>query len=97
MFNKLKEVKDLRSQAKQLQNSLGQESVTVEHKDCSMKMDGNQKITHISLSKKYLSADNKEKLEGIVIHLHEEALKKVQRIMMKKMKEQGGFNLPGMS
>ncbi len=98
MFNKLKEVKDLRNQAKTLQNSLAQESVEVTNKDCSMTMDGNQKITKLDINEKYLEKSEKTKLEEIIIDLHEQATKKVQKIMMKKMREQGGFdNFPGMN
>jgi len=98
MFNKLKQIKDLRSQAKTLQNALAQESVTVNVKDCSMTMDGNQKITQVNIDPRYLNLDQKQSLEKIIIELQEDALKKVQKIMMTKMREQGGFdNLPGLS
>ncbi len=98
MFNKLKQVKDLRSQAKTLQNSLSTESVTAEVKNCSMTMDGNQKITNLHIDPKYLEPKQKEALEKIIISLQEESQKKVQKIMMGKMREQGGFdNFPGLS
>lgn len=96
MFSKLKQVKELRSQAKTLQNSLAQETVSVEYKDCRLKMDGNQKILEIHIDPKYLNTESKTKLESIIKELHEQGLKKVQRIMMNKMKEQGGFDLPGL-
>ncbi|MGB0757298.1 MAG: YbaB/EbfC family nucleoid-associated protein [Patescibacteria group bacterium] len=97
MFNKLKEVKDLRDQAKSLQNKLAEETVSVEHKGCSLKMDGNQKILSLTIADNLLSKDNKSKLESILIELHAQALKKVQKVMMQKMREQGDFNLPGLS
>lgn len=98
MFNKLKQVKDLRSQAKTLQNSLAEEAIEVTNKDCSMKMDGNQKIINLDIDEKYLEKSQKSKLENVVIELHEQATKKVQKVMMQKMREQGGFdNFPGMS
>ena len=98
MFNKLKQVKDLRSQAKTLQNSLAEEAIEVTNKDCSMKMDGNQKIINLDIDEKYLEKSQKSQLENVVIELHEQATKKVQKVMMQKMREQGGFdNFPGMS
>lgn len=97
MFNKLKEVKDLRDQAKSLQSKLAEEKVTVEHKSCSMTMDGNQQILKLSLADDLMAKDQKTKLEAALIDLHAQALKKVQKVMMQKMREQGGFNLPGMS
>lgn len=96
MFSKLKQVKDLRSQAKTLQNSLSQETISAEHKDCRLKMDGNQKILELHIDPKYLNAESKSKLENIIKELHAEGLKKVQRVMMSKMKEQGGFDMPGL-
>lgn len=97
MFNKLKQVKDLRDQAKSLQSKLAEESVTVEHKGCTMKIDGNQKILNLDINQELLSANNKQKLEETIVKLHEDALKKVQKVMMQKMREQGGFDgFPGM-
>lgn len=92
MFNKLKQVKDLRSQAKQLQNDLAKEIIQVNHKDCVMKMDGNQKITELSLADDLLNQGSKKKLEEAIIELHGQALKKVQKIMMQKMRDGGGLD-----
>ncbi len=97
MFNKLKQVKDLRDQAKTLQNKLAEETVTADYKGSTMKIDGNQKILALDIAEELLNPSNKAKLEETVIKLHEDALKKVQKVMMQKMREQGGFDgFPGM-
>lgn len=96
MFSKLKQVKDLRRQAKTIQSTLAEEKVTITYKECSLTMDGNQKILSVSLDNKYLTPDQKEKLEHIVKELYEQATKKVQKIMIEKMKKQGDFKLPGL-
>ena len=49
MFNKLKQVKDLRSQAKAMQDSLSQESVTLDKGGIKLTMDGNMKITKLEI------------------------------------------------
>lgn len=100
MFNKLKQFKDLRSQAKNLQNTLSQESVTVEASFGKVKltMDGNLGVTNIFIDDELLSPDKKDKLQTALKDAHAEAMKKMQRIMAMKMKEMGGLpNIPGLS
>ena len=98
MFNKLKQFKDLRSQAKQMQDALSQESVNVSNNGISLTMDGNLKITKVDVDPDLLNPDKKEKLENAFKSAHEDALKKMQRIMAMKMKEMGGLpNIPGLS
>ncbi|MBU1131499.1 YbaB/EbfC family nucleoid-associated protein [Patescibacteria group bacterium] len=97
LFSKLNQIKDLKEQAKNLQSQLAQESVTAEKCGVTLVMDGNQKITKLDISEEYLAPEKKEQLENLLIDLHDEAIKKVQRLMAEKMKASGGFNLPGMS
>ncbi|PIR12849.1 DNA-binding protein [Candidatus Falkowbacteria bacterium CG11_big_fil_rev_8_21_14_0_20_39_10] len=91
MFNKLKHLKDLRSQAKTLQNSLAGESVTVKKNGVKITMDGNMEITSIDISEDL----SKEKLEETLKDLINQAIKKTQRIMAQKMQAMGGF--PGLT
>jgi len=90
MFSKLKQFKDLRSQAKTMQDALGQETVTVEKKGVKIIMDGNMEIKEISTPEGL----KKESLDGILKEAINEAIKKTQRLMAKKMQEMGGF--PGL-
>lgn len=91
MFNKLKHLKDLRSQAKQMQNALGQESITIEKGGIKIVMNGNMEITSLSINENL----SKESLEGMMADCINEGIKKTQRLMAKKMQEMGGF--PGLS
>mgnify|MGYP005855736357 CR=1 FL=1 len=50
MFNKIKQIKDLRSQAKTLQNTLAQESITTEKAGITIIMNGNSEITSLKIS-----------------------------------------------
>ncbi|MBT3690563.1 YbaB/EbfC family nucleoid-associated protein [bacterium] len=96
LFNKLNQIKDLKSQAKDLQGQLAEESITVEKHGTTIIMDGNQKMTKLDINPEYLNTEKKEKLEELLKNLHSDAIKKVQRVMAEKMRAQGGFNLPGM-
>lgn len=100
MFNKLKQFQDLRHQAKQIQNTLAGESVTVKTAGDKiiMTLDGNLKMTALAIADDLLAPDKKEKLQDGIKEAHAEALKKMQRIMALKMKEMGGLpNIPGLS
>lgn len=100
MFQKLKQFKDLRTQAKTLQNKLADESVTIKAAGdmVVMTMDGNLKMTGLAIDDQLMSMDKKAKLQEAIKEAHADALKKMQRIMAMKMKEMGGLsNLPGLN
>jgi len=90
MFSKLKHLKDLRSQAKTIQNVLSNESIEVEKGGIKIIMDGNMEVKSISINEEL----SKEKLEGMMIGCINEAIKKTQRLMAQKMQEMGG--IPGL-
>ncbi len=90
MFNKLKQIKDLRSQAKTMQSMLADETVTAEKNGITITMNGNMEITDVKLPE---NTDN-AKLEKSLAACLNDAIKKTQKIMAKKMQEMGGF--PGL-
>lgn len=92
MFNQLKQFKELRDQAKTLQNALAQQSITVEKKGVTLTVDGNQEVKEIKISPELTPAE----LENILPSLINEANDKVKKIMAQTMQSLGGFNLPGM-
>ncbi len=90
MFNKLKQFKDLRSQAKTMQEELSKETVTVEKGGIKVVMDGNMKVSSISIN-----PDMEHRaIEKTMTDNINEALKKTQKMMAQKMQEMGG--VPGM-
>lgn len=91
MFGKLKQLKDLRSQAKTMQNALSTEKVEVEKNGIKMVMNGNMELTEMSINNDI----SKEDIARTSKDLFNEAVKKTQKIMAKKMQEMGGF--PGLS
>lgn len=88
MFNKLRQLKDLRSQAKKMQNILAEESIEVEKGGVKIIMNGNMKITSITINENL----SKDSLEGMLADSVNEAIKKTQKIMAIKMQETG--NMP---
>ncbi len=100
MFNKLKQFKDLRDQAKTMQSALAEETVTVKTAGDKvvMTMDGNLKMTGLAIDPEMLKPENQNKLQEAIKEAHAEAMKKMQRIMAMKMKDMGGMpDLTGLS
>lgn len=97
MFNKLKQFKDLRSQAKQFQNALAAERVegSAEWGKVKVAMDGNHEVLSVSIDPELLTTDKKEKLEAAVRDATRDAIKKVRDIMAKKMRS-GELKMPDM-
>lgn len=99
MFNKLKQVKDLRDQAKKLQGALSGESAVGEAAWGKVKItiDGNQNIQSVDIDPEFLSADKKADLEKAIMEASNDAIKKIQKVMAKKIQSMGGLDLPGMN
>ncbi len=87
MFNKLKQFKDLRDQAKTMQNALATEKVTAEKQGVTIEMNGNMEVLSVVISQDL----PKEQLAGICRDVFNDAVKKTQRVMAKKMQEMGGL------
>ncbi len=100
MFNKLKQIKDLRNKAKTLQNELATETATgsAAWGKVKIKMDGNQKIQSVEIDPEFLNSNQKKQLENAIKEAFEDAIKKIQRIMVNKMKNMpGGLDIPGLN
>lgn len=93
MFNKLKQVKDLRSRAKELQSKLGEEKVegSAGFGKVKVTMDGNHEVVSVSIDEGQMN--DKTKLEGNVKEAVNDASKKLQRVLASKMKDLGGMDL----
>lgn len=84
-------LKDIRSQAKKMQDVLAEETINVEKAGIKLTMNGNLEVKEISIA-----ADlAKEKIETGIKDAINEAIKKTQKIMAQKMQEMGGF--PGLN
>lgn len=97
MFSKLKQYKDLRSQAKTMQSALAQETVHADGAGGKIQiiMDGNQQITGLDIDADMLQPAKKEELQRALKDTFNGIVKKAQMAMAKKAKEMGTLNLPG--
>ena len=90
MFEKLKQLKDLRDKAKQLQNALSGETITADKGGIKITMDGNMNVSSVVLEKEMTKDEVEKKMPEAI----NETIKKTQRVMAEKMRAMGG--LPGM-
>ena len=99
MFSKLKEIKNLRNQAKTLQNTLKDEHIetTAAWGKIKVKMNGNQEVEHVDIDRELMSPEKKTDLEKAIKEAVNDANHKVQKIMAEKVRKQGGLNIPGLS
>lgn len=91
MFNKLKQFKDLRSKAKTVQSALSEETIIEERNGVKIVLNGNLEVQKVSINKEL----SKEEQEAALKSCFNDAVKKAQKVMAKKLQEMGG--LPGLS
>jgi len=91
MFSKLKQFKDLRSQAKVMQNALAQETVTEEKNGVKIVLNGNMEVISLNLNEGLSKTSQEEALKSCF----NEAVKRAQRLMAKKLQDMGG--MPGLN
>ncbi|MFA6028139.1 MAG: YbaB/EbfC family nucleoid-associated protein, partial [Patescibacteria group bacterium] len=98
MFEKLKQYKDLRKQAKQIQNTLAQETVHASALSGQLNiiMDGNQKVLSVEVAPELLNPDKKKYLEDGLKDLYDNASSALQKLMAQKMRS-GDLKMPDMS
>lgn len=99
MFDQLKNLKNLRDQAKKLQDSLSQ--IIIEESDLGgqikLKMNGNQEIISFELAPELLTSENKEKIEESIKNTFNKAKDNAQKQAAYKMQAEGGMpNIPGL-
>jgi len=88
MFSKIKHLKDLRNQAKTMQNALAEEVITVERSGIKLTIDGNQEVRSLTFEREL----PKDELERELPKLINEANEKIKRIMAQKMQSMAGFD-----
>ncbi|TAK03613.1 YbaB/EbfC family DNA-binding protein [Patescibacteria group bacterium] len=91
MFNKIKAVKNLRDQAKIMQNAL--EEVVAEGEagwgKVKVKLNGNQRILDIEIADELMA--DKSKLVELLKEAFADAVKKLQKQLAGRMKDMGGL------
>lgn len=91
MFSKLKQFQDLRSQAKTMQSALSQETITEEKNGVKVVLNGNMEVTSITLNESL----SKSSQEDVLKTCFNDAVKRAQRLMAKKLQDMGG--IPGLN
>ncbi len=92
MFEKLKQIKDLRSQAKTMQSALASESVTAEKSGVTITLNGNLEMTAVAIA----DGMTKAQIEKAVLESANEAVKKAQKVIAAKMQAMGGLSQFGL-
>ena len=92
MFNKIKAIKDLRHQAKQMQNALDlvEAEGTAAWGKIKVKINGNQKILDVQIDDELMQ--DKAKLQEALKEAFNDAVKNAQKGMASTMKEMGGLD-----
>lgn len=99
MFDKLKQIKNLQSQAMQLKEILANEDVegTAAFGKVKITMDGNQKVLAVQIDPELSS--QRESLQMALAEAFNDATEKVHKLIAEKLKDYGlpgGMDLPGM-
>ncbi len=93
MFSKIKAIKDMRDQAKDLQRSL--EGIIAEGSGArgkvTIKMNGNQKVLAVQISEEIVG--NKHDLETAVTEAFNDVMKNMQKELSANMKNLGGAEM----
>jgi DNA-binding YbaB/EbfC family protein len=95
VFSQLKQIKDLKKQAKGMQDQLKDIEETVEagwSDKVAVTMNGNQEITKVKIDEGLLDPKHQEKVQDLIIEAINKANKKIKKIMAEQMmKQEGGM------
>ena len=83
MFNKLKQFKELRSQAKKMQHQMQEEVLEVSKDGTRIKLNGANEILDLEIADELLL--DKAKLVKTIRHVFADAIRDMQKRMAKKM------------
>lgn len=97
MFEKIKQLKNLRDQAKQLKETMDQEVINAQAASgkVNITMNGSQEILDIQIDPEFLNPGKKEELEKALKEAFSEANNKIRHLMASRL-QSTGFNLPGL-
>jgi len=100
MLNPLKlaqQMRDMQKKMKQVQSDLQKQQITVSNNTVQITMTGEQKVVDVQLNPDVVGIPNRETLEKVLQDTINEAIEKVQKLSVEKMKDvTGGMNIPGL-
>jgi DNA-binding YbaB/EbfC family protein len=87
MFDKLKDLNNLRAQANNIQKSLAAETISGEAVKGLVKitMNGNQEIQDVFIDSSLLTPENQHQLQNAVQEAFEQCSKELKSLMIRKM------------
>jgi DNA-binding protein YbaB len=88
IFGKLKQIKDMRTQAKQLQGALGNEVSTADHDGVSISVNGQFELTDVKIDRDM----GRDQLAKAIAKAGTEAIKKMQKTVAQKIQAMGGLS-----
>lgn len=93
MFSKLKQFKDLKDRAKQIQDALSQETAegTSGWGKVKVVINGNQQVLSVTIDEG--SMGDRAKLQDLIKEATNDAIGKIQKVMATKLKDIGGLDL----
>jgi DNA-binding protein YbaB len=91
LFSKLNQIKDLRSQAKDLEKSLIAENSTSSTDGLSLTLNGKSQITNLEINDQWLVAGQGKQLAREIMKLHDQANDKIQKKLAEKAKDMDIF------
>jgi len=97
MFNKLKQLQDLKAKANEMKSRLAQETIEIEKSNIKILINGNQEIVYYKIeNQELLNSEKLPELESALKEATNQAIQEAQKMMAQKMMSDGNFNLPGM-
>lgn len=93
LFSKLKQVQELRKQAKDYKNTMGEEHITGSSGAVTVTIDGTQKVESVTLNRDEVRPENTEKLQENIKDAIADAQKQLQKVMLKKL-QSGELKMP---
>ena len=97
MFDKMKQLMEMKKQAEQLKRELDATILEVnEIRGIKIVVNGSQNFQLLEIDAGLLTAENKKRLEGDLIKALNTAVRKAQNAAAQKMKSMTGLNIPGL-
>ncbi len=96
MFDKMKQLMEMKKQAEQIKKELDAHILEInEVRGIKIVINGSQEFQSIEIESGLLNPDNKKRFENEMLHSVNTAVKKAQHAAASKMKNMTGLNLPG--
>ena len=88
MFDKMKQLMEMKKQAERIKKELDQESVNIDNgKGIKFTVNGSQNFKSVEIDESLLMANNKRKIETDLLLAINQAIAKSQQVAARKMKD----------